>query len=170
MSLGELFEQINEIMGDEAFDKKVFRDIFKVGVNDIKIGVLPPTVDGLIIDNIQGSYSGKVRALVVVGMNEGIIPRDEVTTLLSQALEDLDNHMEEVLKQNSTVGSKMNRLELISNRLADDKINFKDLQSENEDVDEAEAATNLAIQEMVYNAALQTTSKVLQTSLLDFLQ
>ncbi|MCQ2979181.1 MAG: flagellar hook-associated protein FlgL [Clostridia bacterium] len=97
-------------------------------------------------------------------------PRDEVTTLLSQALEDLDNHMEEVLKQNSTVGSKMNRLELISNRLADDKINFKDLQSENEDVDEAEAATNLAIQEMVYNAALQTTSKVLQTSLLDFLQ
>lgn len=97
-------------------------------------------------------------------------PRDEVTTFLSKSLEEIDNHMEEVLKQNSSVGSKMNRLELISTRLADDKINFRDLQSENEDVDEAEAATNLAIQEMVYNAALQTTSKVLQTSLLDFLQ
>lgn len=96
--------------------------------------------------------------------------RDEVTEFLGKGLTEIDNHLEAVLKENSTVGSKMNRLELIETRLADDKINFKDLKSENEDVDVTEAATNLAIQEMVYNAALSATSKVLQSSLLDFLQ
>ena len=96
--------------------------------------------------------------------------RDEVTEFLGAGLTEIDIHLEAVLKENSTVGSKMNRLELIETRLADDKINFKDLKSENEDVDVTEAATNLAIQEMVYNAALSATSKVLQSSLLDFLQ
>ncbi len=96
--------------------------------------------------------------------------RDDVTEFLGHGLTELDEHLEGVLKETSRVGSKMNRLELISTRLSDDKINFKDLQSENEDVDETEAVTNLALQEMVYNAALSATSKVLQSSLLDFLQ
>lgn len=96
--------------------------------------------------------------------------RDDVTDFLGHGLTELDEHLEEVLKETSRVGSKMNRLELISTRLSDDKINYTELKSDNEDVDETEAVTNLALQEMVYNAALSATSKVLQSSLLDFLQ
>lgn len=96
--------------------------------------------------------------------------RDDVTDFLGHGLTQLDEHIEEVLKETSRVGSKMNRLELISTRLSDDEINYKELQSDNEDVDETEAVSNLALQEMVYNAALSATSKVLQSSLLDFLQ
>lgn len=95
--------------------------------------------------------------------------RDEVTTLCGRALTQIDTHLDQILKEEAIVGSKINRLTLVESRLEDDKINFKELKSDNEDIDETEALTNLALQELVYTAAMSATSKILQQSLLDFL-
>lgn len=162
---GSNYSSGTEILMDRLFvtkENKVNEEIkFEVNSNSTM------TVNTLAVDVFTTSMIKDLDLLINRIEN---MPRDEVTEFLQHGLTELDNHIEEVLKQNSTVGGKANRLELISSRLEDDKINFRELKSDNEDVDEAEAATNLAIQEIVYNAALQATSKVLQTSLLDFLE
>ena len=57
----------------------------------------------------------------------------------------------------------------MSNRLSAQETSFKELNSENEDVDVAEVAIQLGSVEMSYQAALMATGKISQTSLLNYL-
>ncbi len=81
----------------------------------------------------------------------------------------IDSDMANILRVRSGVGARMNRLELTGNRLGDDFINFTKLMSKNEDVDMAEAIMNLQNEENVYRASLSAGAKVIQPSLVDFL-
>lgn len=78
-SLTVILNQIYEIMGDDDFDGGQFRDIFLAGLKQVEIGLLPPTEDGLILGNMQRSRSGRVKALVVMGANEGLLPQNRPT-------------------------------------------------------------------------------------------
>ncbi len=69
-----IMDQISEIMGEERFDGKAMRDLLTVGLSGIKVGMLPPTKDGLLMGTMQRTRTSNVRALVVVGANEGILP------------------------------------------------------------------------------------------------
>lgn len=66
-------------------------------------------------------------------------------------------------------GTRSKRLELIQNRLDTQLSTLKELKSENEDVDMAETAVKLSSAEYAYDAALMSTSKILQQSLLNYL-
>lgn len=88
---------------------------------------------------------------------------------LSAALDRIDVDIDNVLRVRSAVGARMNRLELTANRLDDDLINFTKLMSKNEDVDIAEAIMHLMNEMNVYNASLSVGSKVIQPTLVDFL-
>ena len=70
----KIMDQIREIMGDKAFDGNSMRELLKVGLSGIKVGMLPPTKDGLLMGTMQRTRTGRVRALVVIGANEGILP------------------------------------------------------------------------------------------------
>ena len=67
-------EQINEIMGDEAFAGDAFRELLETGLVGIKVGMLPPSKDGLIMGTMQRTRTGEVKVLVVLGANEGVLP------------------------------------------------------------------------------------------------
>ena len=66
-------------------------------------------------------------------------------------------------------GTRSKRLDLISARLMDQVATFQELQSENEDVDLAEAGTMLAMARLTYEASLQATGKIMTTSLMDYI-
>ena len=51
----------------------------------------------------------------------------------------------------------------------DQKTTFEELKSTNEDVDIAETAVKLQSAEMTYNASLMATSKIMKTSLMDYI-
>lgn len=70
-----IIDQIYEITSGKDFDAKAFLSYFKKGISEIKIGVLPPTSDSLIMGNMQRTRPGNVKALVAVGANEGVIPK-----------------------------------------------------------------------------------------------
>ncbi len=78
-SLVTILEQMYHIMGQEAFEAESFRDIFTAGLSQVEIGLLPPTEDGLMMGTMQRSRSGKIRALIVMGANEGVIPQEQPT-------------------------------------------------------------------------------------------
>lgn len=85
-------------------------------------------------------------------------------------LGDLDVHLENVLTMVSETGAKVNRMELVVNRLEDENLNFTSLLSKNEDVDMAEVIIRLKSEENVYMAALAGGSRIIQPTLVDFLR
>ena len=66
-------------------------------------------------------------------------------------------------------GTRSSKLELVENRMKNQKTTFETLKSENEDIDITEVAIQLNSAELTYNAALMATGKVMQTNLLNFI-
>ncbi len=85
-------------------------------------------------------------------------------------LEDFDIHIENILGKVAEVGAKSNRMELVVNRLGDEKLNFTSLLSKTEDVDMAEVIIQLKSEENVYMAALAGGARIIQPTLVDFLR
>lgn len=91
--------------------------------------------------------------------------KDALTSLLGN----LESTMDNLLRVRAGLGARMNRVELTSDRLDDDNVNFTKLMSKNEDIDIAESIMNLMNEENVYRASLATGARVIQQSLVDFL-
>ena len=75
-----------------------------------------------------------------------------------------DSHL--AITNNATRGS---RLDLISERLMNQKSTFKELQSNNEDIDVTQVAVELSSADLTYQAALMATSKIMQTNLMNYI-
>ena len=76
----------------------------------------------------------------------------------------------QVLQSQGTIGARTNRLQGIQDGLGQSKADIETLLSGIEDIDFAKAASDLTIQQLALQAAAQSASLVLQTSLLDFLK
>ena len=70
-----ILDQIGEILGDEQFDAEEFLNIFTVGLKQSEIGIMPTSPDDLIVGTMQRTRVGAVKAIVVVGANDGVIPQ-----------------------------------------------------------------------------------------------
>jgi len=92
------------------------------------------------------------------------------SSLSGERLEELDAYLDHLLRVRARVGAKVNRLEATQKRFEDNKIQLTSLLSKIEDVDIAEVAMNLSNQQAIYQAALRTGAKIVQTSLIDFLE
>lgn len=82
----------------------------------------------------------------------------------------LDKSMENMLSVRAEIGAKHNRLELTSNRLQAEMINFTRLLSDNEDADMAKVIMDLKIEENIYRSSLSAGARVIQPTLIDFLR
>ncbi len=81
----------------------------------------------------------------------------------------MQDHQETVDIAIADVGNRMSRLDLTKERLQDQKTNFTDLKSSNEDIDLEEVVINYSSAELVYQASLTAASKVVRQTLLDFI-
>ena len=70
----DLLAQIDEIMGDSAMDLAEFTDIYKAGLSDVEVGVIPPTVDGLSMGTMIRTRPRRMKAAVILGACEGVMP------------------------------------------------------------------------------------------------
>lgn len=80
----------------------------------------------------------------------------------------MQGHHDKAKLEMTAVGTRSSKLELVKTRLDSQKSNFKDLVKDNEQVDTAEAATNLAQVKLAYDGALMATGKITENSLLNF--
>lgn len=81
----------------------------------------------------------------------------------------MQGYQEQVSNAKADVGNRQIRLDLTKSRLTEQKTNFTDLKSQNEDIDLEEIVVTYTSAELVYQAALSAASKVVQQTLLDFL-
>jgi len=92
------------------------------------------------------------------------------TVEINKCLAKLDDAQDKVLAGMTEIGGKMNRLELAQNRVTNNVNYLKEARSLNDDVDSAEAITNLTMEKTVYSSALQVGASIIQQTLLDFLR
>lgn len=95
--------------------------------------------------------------------------RDNIHTKFENQITKYQNYMDATnveITNNATRGS---RLDLISNRLMNQKSTFKDLQTSNEGIDVTEVAVELSSSELTYQAALMATGKIMQTNLMNYI-
>ena len=70
----ELLDQIDGIMGDSPMDFAEFTDIYIAGLSDVEVGVIPPSVDGLSMGTMIRTRPRQMRAAVILGACEGVLP------------------------------------------------------------------------------------------------
>lgn len=87
----------------------------------------------------------------------------------SMELGDNSERMQELLLYRSTIGARVNRLELQESRLESIQITYTELLSKTEDADIAEVIMQLQLQENVYQASLAAGARIIMPSLMDFL-
>ncbi len=136
----------------------------KMGINSLGKDFLTPDllrdIDEL-IDDIE-NYDPEI----IDKKPHAITLTQRFNTMLGK----MDHHLAIVSKEHSDIGSRMKRLELTQNRLSEDKINFQELMSANEDVDLTEIVMLLNNQELVYKASLMAGARIIQPSLVDFIR
>lgn len=69
-----LLTQIEEILGEEKITAGDFKELIDAGLDEIRIGVLPGRTDYVQVGDLTRSRVNDVKALFIVGVNDGIIP------------------------------------------------------------------------------------------------
>ena len=70
-----LFDKIEELLGDTKMSVKEFYEIVDTGLSDIEVGVVPPTVDRVLIGDITRSRLNHIKVLFFTSVNDGIVPK-----------------------------------------------------------------------------------------------
>ncbi len=97
------------------------------------------------------------------------LAKDKTQKLFEAGITAFQGHLDATNLSITNCGTRSSKLELISNRMQNQKTTFETLKSENEDADITEVAIQLNSAELTYEAALMATGKVMQTTLLDFI-
>lgn len=89
---------------------------------------------------------------------------------ISNMLDTVDGHVNNMLALRADIGARVNRMEMITKKIASSNVAFTQLLSDAEDADMSEVIMYLKNAENVYNASLSVGAKVIQASLVDFLR
>jgi ATP-dependent helicase/nuclease subunit B len=71
----ELYDQMVLLLGLESCTLKEFGEIIETGLVEVKVGLIPPGVDEVVIGDTERTRLKDIRALFFIGVNEGIIPK-----------------------------------------------------------------------------------------------
>lgn len=95
---------------------------------------------------------------------------DAVKNLTNQDLKDIDDAMSQILKTRSEVGAMQNRMDSAKDQNEQSNYDMTDILSKTEDIDITEKTMEFAVMQTVYLASLQTSAKVLQPTLMDYMR
>ncbi|MCR5227842.1 MAG: PD-(D/E)XK nuclease family protein [Eubacterium sp.] len=93
-----IISQTDDLLGNEEMDIHSFSEILSAGINEIKVGVIPPTIDALAASDVERSRIIDAKIVHVVGACDGVIPAkkgggrilsDKDKEQLSNALSDM---------------------------------------------------------------------------------
>lgn len=71
----ELLEQIIGLLKEEPMNLKEFADILDAGFAEIEVGIIPGSVDRVVVGDMERSRLKQVKVLFFLGVNDGNIPR-----------------------------------------------------------------------------------------------
>lgn len=93
-----------------------------------------------------------------------------VSKLTNDDLSQITDSITNLLRIRSEVGAKQNRMDSAKDKNEEENFNMTELLSKTEDIDITQKTMEYATMQTVYTASLQTSARVLQPSLLDYLR
>lgn len=69
-----LFDEIVEIVGEDEMSNELYMKLIDAGLNTLEFSHVPPTIDHVIIGNVERSRISNVKVAFIIGANEGIYP------------------------------------------------------------------------------------------------
>ncbi len=118
--------------------------------------------------NVHGGQVFGPAFTALIGLHDDLAAGDQ--TAVRARLDELWNAGEDIGAGRAEVGARANRLEQTAVQLSAVQLEWQAQLSRLEDTDIAEASVAYATGETVYQAALATAAKLLQTSLIDYLR
>lgn len=73
----ELFDKLAELLGEETVSPKEYAQILDAGFEASKVGIIPPGFDRVLFGDIERTRLEHIKVLFFVGVNDGIIPKNE---------------------------------------------------------------------------------------------
>ena len=71
----DLLDRMVEILGDELVTVQEFRQLLETGLSKAKVALIPPSMDQVLVGDMERTRLKKIKALFFVGVNEGNIPK-----------------------------------------------------------------------------------------------
>ena len=95
---------------------------------------------------------------------------EDTSKLTGENLQGLDDVITNLLSVRAEVGAMQNRMDSAKTQNEDENFNMTQILSKNEDIDFAEKTMEVTVAQTVYTAALQTSAKIMQPTLMDYLR
>lgn len=108
--------------------------------------------------------------LDLLGTIDNITDKLDKNESPADLLDKLDKNIDDVMRMRSEEGAKWQRLNDMKKKNDEENFNMTELLSKTSDIDVAKKYMEFKVMESVYVASLQSASKILQPSLLDFLR
>ena len=70
----QLLDQMVEMMGDEMVSLELFAKLLETGFENMHFAVVPPSIDQVLVGNLERSRFSSVKCGFILGCNDGIIP------------------------------------------------------------------------------------------------
>lgn len=140
---------------------KTATDIFEF--TDTKLGDI----------NVMNEISTLINNLGKMSDKTGAITDAEKEAALNyvngEGLSKMDSIVQNLLANRAQVGTMQNRMESAMETNEDQNYNMTDILSSSEDIDFTEKTMEYAVMQTVYTASLQTSSKVLMNTIMDYI-
>lgn len=107
-----IFDQMTELIPNLEIDGETYSSMLRAGFESIEIGVIPTTIDQVIVGTIQRTRIGHIKALFIMGINDGVIPSAMKTE------EILHDDEKIILSQNGIVLCKDDSYRIMEEKLA----------------------------------------------------
>lgn len=81
----ELFDKFTELLGEEMISLAEYRELLDAGLQEAKVGVIPPGIDQVVIGDMERTRLQDVKVLFLAGVNDTWLPgRQGAAGLLSE--------------------------------------------------------------------------------------
>ena len=149
-------EPSSAVVNPDGVDGQIFREVDE-GVG-LQINV-----------SAEDMFEGTTGILSVLKQGYLVLQRNDREGI-AQVRNSLQESLDGITGIQGEIGTKIQRLDVLKEKVATDQVNLESLISDIEDTDIAAAVVQLQKDQLVYQAALKAGADLIQTSLLDFLK
>jgi flagellar hook-associated protein 3 FlgL len=102
-------------------------------------------------------------------IDERAIANDALFTHFNNMLFLIDRHIDQITREHTQLGARMQRLTMLQARLEQDEVSYERLTSDNEDTDMYRAVIDRMNAEAAFQASLRANSGIIQLTLANFI-
>lgn len=71
----DVLDQLAELLDEEIMKPELFARLVETGLSSLRMGLVPPAVDQVLVGTVDRTRSAQVKAVFVLGANDGVLPQ-----------------------------------------------------------------------------------------------